>query len=69
MRLVRKLMATSLALLALAGCADMSPRGRNTAIGAAAGAVAGSALTDSTLGTLGGAAVGGYIGNQYTRHR
>lgn len=68
MRRFRKLLAASLALLFLAGCADMTPRQRNTAIGAAAGAVAGSVLTDhSTLGTLGGAAVGGYIGNQ-TRH-
>lgn len=67
MRRVRNALAASLAVLALAGCA--STRGTNTAIGAAAGAVAGSALTDSTLGTLGGAAIGGYIGNQYTRHR
>lgn len=67
MRRVRKVLAASLAVLALSGCA--STRGTNTAVGAAAGAVAGSALTDSTLGTLGGAAIGGYIGNQYTRRR
>lgn len=68
MRLVRKSLAAGLALLVLTGCADMSTRQKNTALGAAAGAVAGSVLTDqSTLGTLGGAAVGGYIGNQGTR--
>ena len=38
---------------------------RNTAIGAGAGALGGAVLTDgSTLGTLGGAAVGGIIGHQ-----
>ena len=38
---------------------------RNTAIGAGAGALGGAVLTDgSTLGTLGGAAVGGVIGHQ-----
>ena len=37
----------------------------NTAIGAGAGALGGAVLTDgSTLGTLGGAAVGGVIGHQ-----
>lgn len=47
------------------GCANMSARDRNTAIGAGAGAVAGSILTGgSSVGTVGGAAVGGYIGNQ-----
>ncbi len=45
--------------LVLAGCASMSARDRNTAVGG----VAGSVLTDgSTLGTLGGAAIGGVIG-------
>jgi len=55
-------------IAALAGCANMSARDRNTAIGAAAGGVAGSVLTGgSALGTVGGAAIGGYIGNQ-VRH-
>ncbi|MEI7139194.1 glycine zipper 2TM domain-containing protein, partial [Pectobacterium parmentieri] len=40
-------------------------RDRNTAIGAGAGAVGGAILTDGgTLGTLGGAAIGGLIGRQ-----
>ncbi|MBP0623039.1 glycine zipper 2TM domain-containing protein [Cupriavidus consociatus] len=52
---------------AFAGCADMTPKQRNTAIGAGAGAVGGAALTHgSALGTLGGAAVGGVIGNVVT---
>ena len=60
---------TILALLVCAGtlgaCADMTPRDRNTAIGAGVGAVAGSVLTGgTTAGVVGGAAVGGVIGNQ-----
>ncbi|AXX02297.1 osmotically-inducible lipoprotein OsmB [Cronobacter sakazakii] len=49
----------------LSGCSHWSKRDRNTAIGAGAGAIGGSVLTDgSALGTLGGAAVGGIIGHQ-----
>jgi osmotically inducible lipoprotein OsmB len=64
-----KLSLIAMALVtALSGCADMSPRQRNTAIGAAAGAVTGSVLTDqSGVGTVGGALIGGYIGNQIRR--
>ena len=52
-------------LLGAAGCGGMSTRDRDTAIGAGAGAVAGAVLTGgSTIGTIGGAAVGGLIGNQ-----
>ncbi|MGV3742255.1 MAG: glycine zipper 2TM domain-containing protein [Burkholderiaceae bacterium] len=52
-------------LLALTACSGMTERQRNTAIGAGIGGVAGSVLTDGgTLGTVGGAAVGGVIGNQ-----
>lgn len=61
-----------LAMLAtLSGCADMNHRQRNTAVGAAAGAVLGSVLTDGdAVGTLGGAAVGGVIGYKTTpKHR
>lgn len=48
----------------LTACSGMSRRGQNTAIGAGVGAVGGAVLTGgSTLGTLGGAAVGGVIGN------
>lgn len=52
-------------VLMLSACSGMSDRQRNTAIGAGIGGVAGSVLTDGgTLGTVGGAAVGGVIGNQ-----
>ena len=56
---------TAAMLLGLAGCADMSARDRNTAVGAGIGALGGAILTNgSALGTVGGAAVGGVIGNQ-----
>lgn len=56
--------------VALSGCAGMSPRDQNTAIGAGIGAVSGSVLTGGdALGTLGGAAIGGLIGNQIKPHR
>jgi osmotically inducible lipoprotein OsmB len=52
-------------LLAASGCGNMSKRDENTAIGAGVGGVAGAVLTGgSTIGTVGGAAVGGIIGNQ-----
>lgn len=52
-------------LLGLAGCSGMSARDENTAIGAGIGAVGGAVLTGgSAVGTIGGAAVGGLIGNQ-----
>ncbi|MDU1060629.1 MAG: osmotically-inducible lipoprotein OsmB [Leclercia adecarboxylata] len=64
----KKLSAAMLAVtlaLSLTACSGMSRQDRNTAIGAGAGAIGGSVLTDgSTLGTLGGAAVGGIIGHQ-----
>ncbi|MDQ2988222.1 MAG: glycine zipper 2TM domain-containing protein [Pseudomonadota bacterium] len=53
------------AALGLTGCAGMSNQDKNTAIGAGVGAVAGSVLTGgSPIGAVGGAAVGGVIGNQ-----
>jgi osmotically inducible lipoprotein OsmB len=52
-------------LLGVVGCSGMSTRDRDTAIGAGVGGVAGYAITDgSAAGTIGGAAVGGLIGNQ-----
>jgi osmotically inducible lipoprotein OsmB len=43
----------------------MSARDQNTAVGAGIGAIGGSILTNgSAIGTIGGAAVGGVIGNQ-----
>jgi osmotically inducible lipoprotein OsmB len=50
--------------LSLGGCGEMSTRDRDTAIGAGAGAVGSAVLTGgSAVGTIGGAAVGGLIGN------
>lgn len=68
MQTLKKLAVSSLAvtaLLTLGACAGMSERDQNTAIGAGVGAIGGSVLTGgSTIGTVGGAAVGGIIGNQ-----
>jgi osmotically inducible lipoprotein OsmB len=56
------------ALISLGGCAGMSTRDQNTAIGAGAGAVGGAILTGgSGVGTVGGAVIGGVIGNQVGR--
>ena len=61
---------TAAMLLGLTGCAGMSTRDRNTAIGAGVGAVGGALLTNGNpLGTIGGAAVGGVIGNLVGRDR
>ncbi|QCA18188.1 osmotically-inducible lipoprotein OsmB [Citrobacter freundii] len=58
------ILAITLAM-SLSACSNWSKQDRNTAIGAGAGAIGGAVLTDgSTLGTLGGAAVGGIIGHQ-----
>jgi len=61
----KKSIAAVLMVFAVAGCSNMTPQQKNTAIGAGVGAVSGSVLTGgSALGTVGGAAVGGVIGNQ-----
>ena len=59
---------TAAVLLGLAGCAGMSTQDKNTAIGAGVGGVAGGVLPGgSTLGTVGGAAVGGIIGHEVNK--
>jgi len=61
---------TLAAVMGLSGCAGMSQRDQNTAVGAGVGAVGGAILTGgSPIGTVGGAAVGGVIGNQVGRDR
>ena len=61
---------TAALLLSLGACSGMSANDQNTAIGAGAGAVAGAVLTGgSGIGTVGGAAVGGLIGNQVGKGR
>jgi osmotically inducible lipoprotein OsmB len=58
------------ALVGLSGCAGMSQRDQNIAVGAGVGAVGGAVLTGgSALGTVGGAAVGGVIGNEIGKNR
>lgn len=52
---------------AASGCSSMSERDKSTAVGAGAGvgAVGGAILTGGdAVGTVGGAAVGGFIDNQ-----
>lgn len=51
----------------LGACAGMTAQEKGTAIGAGAGAVGGAVLGGGTLGTLGGAAVGGIIGHEVTK--
>jgi osmotically inducible lipoprotein OsmB len=58
------------ASLTTVGCDTMTQREKSTAIGAGVGAVAGSVLTDgSALGTLGGAAAGGLVGNEVGKRK
>lgn len=61
--LIRAMILTTL-IASVTGCANMSQRQKDATIGAAIGGVAGSVLTGGdTLGTIGGAAIGGVIGN------
>lgn len=73
MKSIKTLAATTAAamvLAALTGCAGMTQREKNVAVGAGVGAVGGSVLTGgSALGTLGGAAVGGVIGNEVSKDK
>lgn len=55
-------------LLSLTACAGMTKQEKGTVIGAGVGAVGGSVLSGgSTIGTMGGAAVGGIIGHEVTK--
>jgi len=55
-------------VLGLSACSGMTAQDKNTAVGAGVGAVAGSVLTGgSAIGTIGGAAVGGVVGNQVNK--
>ena len=58
------LVAAVAVIVSVAGCYDMSPRTRDTAIGAGVGGAAGAAIGGNALSTVGGAAAGGVIGNQ-----
>ncbi len=60
--------AVVLALLVLSGCAGMTTREKNTAVGAAIGGVAGNIIGGGgLLGTAAGAAAGGVIGHQSSK--
>lgn len=59
-----KTIVSTLLILTLSGCAGMTHRQQNAAVGAAVGGVAGAVLTGgSGFGTVGGAAIGGIIGH------
>ncbi|MDT8997711.1 glycine zipper 2TM domain-containing protein [Paucibacter sp. APW11] len=54
-----------LSLALLSACSNMSRRDRDVAVGAGVGALGGAVLTGgSTVGTVGGAAVGAVIANE-----
>ncbi|NMG53832.1 glycine zipper 2TM domain-containing protein [Aromatoleum aromaticum] len=59
--------------IAASGCAtwdDMSSRERSAVIGAGVGGTAGAVMSDGgVLGTVGGAAIGGVIGDQIGKRR
>lgn len=64
MKQATRITLTMLLLAALTGCAGMTQRQQNAAVGAAVGGVAGAVLTGgSSVGTVGGAAIGGIIGH------
>ena len=68
--LVRVLILAAVTAVGTAGCStwdNLSNRERGAVIGAGVGGVAGAAVTDSTIGTLGGAAVGGVVGHEIGR--
>ncbi|MEO6354929.1 MAG: glycine zipper 2TM domain-containing protein [Oxalobacteraceae bacterium] len=68
MKSIQKLATSAIvaaAFLSLTACSGMTRQDKNTAVGAGVGAVGGAVLTGgSTLGTVGGAAVGGVIGHE-----
>jgi osmotically inducible lipoprotein OsmB len=54
-----------LTIAGMTGCSDMSRRDQDTAAGAGIGGLAGAVFTGgSPAATVGGAAIGGVIGNQ-----
>ncbi len=66
----QRLAVIAAVMLGIAGCGGMSTRNKDTAIGAGLGAAGGAILTDgSIMGTLGGAAVGGVVGNQIGKNK
>lgn len=68
-----KLGAVAMLALAMGGCStwdNMSSREKSAATGAGVGAVGGAIVTGGgVLGTVGGAAIGGVIGDQVGKNR
>ncbi|OZI31319.1 hypothetical protein CAL29_25715 [Bordetella genomosp. 10] len=68
---LRKVCALALLAFTMTGCStwdSMSHRQRSTVAGAGVGGLAGAVITNGgVLGTVGGAAIGGVIGNQIGR--
>lgn len=65
-------LAAGLAVIALAGCANMDPSQRSTAIGAGVGALGGAVIGRNAAGTAIGAgvgALGGYAWSQYMQQK
>ena len=73
MNRISKACAVALLAITAAGCSSwdgMSSRQKSTVTGAGIGGVAGAVLTNGgVLGTVGGAAVGGVIGDQVGKRR
>lgn len=65
---LRTLAAIAL-VTSLTACAGMTPRERDTLIGAGVGAGVGAAVTDSALGAAAGAAAGGIIGHELSKDK
>ncbi|HET7595940.1 MAG TPA: glycine zipper 2TM domain-containing protein [Burkholderiales bacterium] len=66
MRHLKVSLIAALVATTFAGCAGMTQREKDTAVGAAIGGVGGAAVSGgNALGTLGGAAAGGFIGHEY----
>ncbi|HXH04616.1 MAG TPA: glycine zipper 2TM domain-containing protein [Candidatus Competibacteraceae bacterium] len=65
MRKVMMAIAIGVLALGLSACGNLSYQDKATITGAAIGGVGGSILTEgSALGTVGGTAVGGFIGHE-----
>jgi osmotically inducible lipoprotein OsmB len=64
MKQANRITAVLLLAAMLGGCAGLTQRQQNAAVGAAVGGVTGAVLTGgSSVGTVGGAAIGGIIGH------
>lgn len=68
-----KALALCTLAVAMAGCStwdSMSGRQKSAVTGAGIGGVAGAVITDGgVLGTVGGAAIGGVVGDQIGKHK